>query len=109
MRYPAKEWKGVAILMRDSTYAVLEALTERPHSWSELRDRAKLTDGGLQKVLRELIKMQIVEEILISNETGFKNKRYSLTKQAKKEKLYEKVLGLKESLKRLEIARQDQD
>lgn len=102
MRYPAKEWRSVAVLMRDSTYAVLEALTERPHSWSELRDRASLTDGGLQKVLKELIEMRIVEETLVSSETGFKTKKYALTKQAKKEKLYEKALSLKESLKKVE-------
>ena len=102
MRYPAREWKSVAILMRDSTYAVLEALTEGPQSWSELRNRAMLTDGGLQKVLKELIRMRIVEETLVSSQSGFKAKKYTLTPQAKKEKLYEKALNLKESLKKVE-------
>jgi len=101
MRYTPKEWKAVAILMRDSTYAVLEALTEGPKGWTELRDAARLTDGGLQKVLKEMIARNIVEEKLLSKKTGFKEKKYSLTLKAKKEDIYRKARVLKESLQRL--------
>ena len=101
MRYTPKEWKAVAILMRDSTYAVLEALTEGPKGWTELKDAARLTDGGLQKVLKEMIARNIVEEKLLSKKTGFKEKKYSLTLKAKKEDIYRKARVLKESLQRL--------
>ncbi|MFH1895164.1 MAG: hypothetical protein ABIJ74_01090 [archaeon] len=101
MRYSPKEWKAVAILMRDSTYAVLEALTESPKTWTELKTAANLTDGGLQKVLKEMINRNLVEEKLISKKTGFKEKKYSLTVKAKKEKIYEKAKQLKQSLERI--------
>jgi predicted transcriptional regulator len=101
MRYAPKEWKGVAILMRDSSYRVMEALISGKDSWSEIRDYAKLTDGGLQKILKELIKTNIVEERLQKTESGIKAKRYYLSKKAEKEKIYEKSKELKESLERL--------
>ena len=101
MRYAPKEWKAVAVLMRDSTYSVLEALTDSPKTWTELRDAAGLTDGGLQKVLKEMIARNLVEEKLLSKKTGFKEKKYSLTSKAKKEKIYQKAKNLKESLEKL--------
>jgi len=101
MRYAPKEWKGVAVLMRDSSYKVMEALLVKKSSWTELKTHAGLTDGGLQKVLRELIKTGIIEEKLAETTTGIKAKRYYLTEKAKKEKIYEKAKELKESLERL--------
>lgn len=101
MRYAPKEWKGVAILMRDSSYRVMEALQSNKSSWSEIRDYAELTDGGLQKVLKELIKSNIIEEKLEATATGMKAKRYYLSKKATKEKIYEKAKQLKESLEKV--------
>lgn len=101
MRYAPKQWKAVAILMRDSTYSVLEALTKGSKSWTELRDAARLTDGGLQKVLKEMIARRLVEEKLLAKKTGFKEKKYSLTAKAKKEKIYLKARDLKESLEKI--------
>lgn len=101
MRYPSKKWKVVAVLMRDSTYSVLEALTEGPKTWTNLRNAVGLTDGGVQKVLKELLKMGIVEEVLISTEGGFKEKKYALTSKAKKERIYEKAKELKVSLEKV--------
>ena len=101
MRYPPKKWKSVAILMRDSAYSVLEVLTRGPRGWTELRDYAELTDGGLQKVLKELIKSNVVVEVLIKKESGFKDKKYALNETARKEKIFEKAKELKESLERV--------
>ncbi len=101
MRYAPKEWKGVAVLMRDSSYKVMEALLAGKASWTDLKGHAGLTDGGLQKVLRELIKTKIVEEGLEETPTGIKAKRYYLSPKAKKEKIYEKAKELKESLERV--------
>ena len=101
MRYPAKKWKAVAVLMRDSTYSVLENLKDSPKGWTELRDLVNLTDGGLQNVLKELIQRNIVEEKLVRKRTGFKEKKYALTSKAKKEKIFEKARILKESLERV--------
>lgn len=101
MRYAPKEWKGVAILMRDSSYKVIEALIAGNSTWTDLKEHADLTDGGLQKVLRELIKNGLVEEGLEKTATGIKAKRYYLSQKAKKEKIYEKAKELKESLERV--------
>ena len=101
MRYPAKKWKAVAILMRDSTYSVLEALIKGPKRWTELREYADLTDGGLQKVLKELIKSNVVVEVLVKTESGFKDKKYALSETARKEKIFDKAKELKESLERV--------
>jgi len=101
MRYAPVEWKGVAILMRDSSYRVMEALKQGKGTWTEIREHAKLTDGGLQKVLKALIQTGIVEEKLEKTETGIKAKRYYLSKKATKEKIYEKAKDLKESLERV--------
>ena len=38
MRYAPKHWGSVAILMRDSTYSVLEAVIEKPKGWKELKE-----------------------------------------------------------------------
>ncbi len=101
MRYAPKEWKGVAILMRDSSYKVIEALIAGKSTWTDIKGHADLTDGGLQKVLRELIKNGLVEEGLEKTSTGIKAKRYYLSTKAKKEKIYEKAKELKESLERV--------
>jgi DNA-binding HxlR family transcriptional regulator len=101
MRYPAKKWRIVAILMRDSTYSVLEALNEGPKGWTDLREAADLTDGGLQKVLQELIRIRLVEETFVVKPTGFKEKKYTLTGPAKKSQIYEKAKDLKESLEKI--------
>lgn len=101
MRYAPKKWNAVAVLMRDSTYSVLETLTENPKGWTELKEATGLTDGGLQKVLKEMLKRNLVEEKLISKKTGFKEKKYALTFKAKKERVYKKARDLKESLERI--------
>ena len=101
MRYPAKKWNQVAILMRDSSYSILEALSTGPKSWKQLKEASTLTDGGLQNVLRELIKHRVVDTILVAKEGGLKDKKYVLTKKAEKERIYEKAKDLKASLDRL--------
>ena len=101
MRYAPKKWNLVAILMRDSTYAVIEALMEGDKVWGELKTAADLTDGGLQKVLVELVKMGVVVEKLIENPEGIGKKKYALSPKAKKENIYEKAKDLKESLERI--------
>jgi len=53
MRYKPSEWGAVALLMRDSTYKVLEAISSGPKSWSELVRATGLTEPGLLKVLKE--------------------------------------------------------
>ena len=87
--------------MRDSTYAVMEGLVKGPKRWTELREYAELTDGGLQKVLKELLSAKVVIEVLIQNERGFKDEQYALSESARKEKIYEKAKELKESLERV--------
>jgi len=101
MRYSPTKWGSIAILMRNSTYSILGALIEKPKGWKELKEATGLTDGGLQKILRELIKMNLLEEILAENPYGLKQKKYTITKKAKKEQIYEKAKELKESLERV--------
>lgn len=101
MRYAPKNWKFVAILMRDSSYKVIEALLGGSKSWTELKSAAELTDGGLQKVLKEIIRLRLVEEKLEKTGTGIKAKRYFLSKKAEKEKIYQKAKELKDSLERI--------
>jgi DNA-binding MarR family transcriptional regulator len=101
MRYSPIKWGSIAVLMRNSTYSTLEALVEKPKGWKELKEAAGLTDGGLQKILRELIKMNVIEEILAENPYGLKQKKYAITAKAKKEQVYEKAKELKESLERV--------
>ncbi len=101
MRYAPKEWKSVAILMRDSTYSVLEALESGPKRWTDLKEAAGLTDGGLQKVLREMIVMGLVEEGLSGKGSGFKEKRYRLTDATKREQILDKAKELKISLEKI--------
>lgn len=101
-RYSPVEWKAVAIMMRESTYKVLEAINSGPKTWTELKRYTGLTDGGIQKVVKELVNRSILEEKLFKKEEGgLKEKRYILTARAKKEKLYEKAKDLRESLERL--------
>lgn len=102
MRYAPKKWGSVAILMRDSTYAVIEALIEVDRGWNDLKTTTHLSDGGMQKVLGELVKVGVVEETLAENPEGFKKKKYTLTSKARKERIYEKAKELKESLERLQ-------
>ena len=71
---------------------------EGPKSWTELKKAAGLTDGGLQKVLKEMIRLKITEEILVKKDTGLKEKKYLITQSAKEERIYEKAKNLKESL-----------
>ena len=101
MRYAPKNWKTVAILMRDSSYKVIEALLVSSRTWTELKTAASLTDGGLQKVLKELISLGLVEEKLEKTKTGLKAKKYFLSTRAKKEKIYQKAKDLKDSLERV--------
>ncbi len=101
MRYAPKQWKSVAVLMRDSTYGVLEALESGPKRWTDLKEAARLTDGGLQKVLHEMIRIGLVEENLSEKESGFKEKRYRLTQGAKRERVLEKARDLRKSLEKL--------
>lgn len=101
MRYPAKTWNPVAVLMRDSSYSIMDALSTGPKSWKQLKQASSLTDGGLQNVLRELIKNRVIDTILVPKEDGLKDKRYALTKKAEKEKIFEKAKDLKASLERL--------
>lgn len=101
MRYAPKQWGPVAILMRDSTYSVLDALSKKAMGWTELKDATELSHGGLQKVLKEMIKMGLVGEQLVKKSSGFGGKKYSLTPKARKERIYEKAKELKASLERL--------
>lgn len=102
MRYKPSQWGSVAILMKDSSYKILTALSKKPMRWTELKTEASLTDGGLQKVLKDMINMGLVEESLaVKKDSNFKEKRYMITKVAKKEQIFEKALGLKESLDKL--------
>ena len=88
--------------MRDSSYKVLEALISEKCTWTAIKDSAKLSDGGLQKVLRDLVKNGIVDEDLKKGESGLKTKIYKISQKAKKERIYEKAKELKESLERVE-------
>ena len=87
--------------MRDSAYSVLEALTKGPKSWTELKQASKLTDGGLQKVLHELLRFGLVEQKLVKGRGFMQEKRYVLSRSAAKETVYEKARELKESLDRV--------
>lgn len=100
-RYTPKNWLGVAILMRESSYLILEALSNGAKTWTELKTAANLTDGGLQKVLKELLNRNIVEQKLVKKATGFKSTKYSLTAKARNEKIFEKAKALKGSLEKL--------
>jgi len=104
MPYAAVRWKVVSVLLRDSSYSIIEALTAGPKKWVELRDAAQLTDGGLQKVLKDLMRFGIVEQKLIGKAgTGkFQEKRYVLSKAAAKEGIFAKAKGLRDSLERVE-------
>ena len=101
MPYAAVKWKPVAVLMRDSAYAILEALTTGPKSWTELKKAASLTDGGVQKVLQELIRFRVVEQRLVGETTAIQEKKYVLSDVAKKEKVYEKARDLKQSMEKI--------
>lgn|SRR3989338_1490539 len=100
-RYSPRNWLAVAVLMRESSYLILESLSNGAKTWTELRTAAKLTDGGLQKVLKELLNRNLVEQKLVKKATGFKGSKYSLTPKARKEKIFEKAKGLKDSLERI--------
>lgn len=97
-RYKPVEWGPIAVLMRESSFRVLEALKSGPKGWTELKTAASLTDGGLQKVLKQLVEMRLVEEKLLAKKTGLKEKKYCLSKKAADERIFEKALSLKNSL-----------
>ncbi len=100
-RYAPRQWQGVAILMRESSYNILAALSSGPKSWSQLKQAAKLTDSGLQAALRQLIQQRVVEQVLVERKDGLKDKRYALTEKAKKSRIYEKTVELKQALENL--------
>ena len=103
-RYAPKEWKSVAIMMRESTYKVLEALSKGARTWTQLKDYSGLTDGGIQKVVKELVNRGIVEEQLFKKkDSNLKEKRYTLSKRAEEEKIYEKAKALRDALERLDV------
>ena len=101
MRYSPRQWLGVAILMRESSYNILAALSTGPKSWTQLKDAAKLTGPGLQSALRQLLKQKVIEQILIERKDGIKDKKYVLTQKAKDSKLYEKLQEIKNILNQL--------
>ncbi|MBR9682553.1 MAG: hypothetical protein GOV02_02670 [Candidatus Aenigmarchaeota archaeon] len=105
MRYAPKEWKAVAVLMRDSTYSVLEAVEGSPKTWTELKKAANLTDGGLQKVLTEMLKRNLVEDVFVKEKSEFKVKKYAISEHAKKEKIYKKAKELKKSLEKVAVSK----
>ncbi|HLC93367.1 MAG TPA: hypothetical protein VJH23_06705 [archaeon] len=103
MRYAPKQWGAVAIVMRDSTFKILEALSQDAKTWTQLKDFSSLTDGGVQKIVKELINRGAIEEKLFKKQgSELKEKRYALTDNAKKEKIFEKAKALKEALNRLQ-------
>ncbi len=100
-RYAPRQWLGVSILMRESSYNILAALSSGPKSWSQLKQAAKLTDSGLQSTMRQLIQQRVVEAVLVERKDGQKDKRYALTEKAKKNAVYEKMQELKQALENL--------
>ena len=101
MRYKPVEWGAVALLMRDSTYRVLEAIHKEPKSWSELVAATQLTEPGLSKVLKEMKGRKIVIEITGKSPTGAATKRYGLSHKAEKLKIFETAKLLKKKLHEL--------
>lgn len=101
-RYKPVDWGPIAVLMRESSFKVLEALQDGAKGWTELKMAANLTDGGLQKVLRQLIIMRLIEEKLVNTKTGLKEKKYGVSTKARKERVYQKAFDLKQSLERIQ-------
>ena len=100
-RYKPVEWGPIAVMMRESSFRVLESLQTEPKGWTELKEAASLSDGGLQKCLRQLVHMNLVEERLLSKKTGLKEKKYAVSAKAKKERVFEKAVELRQSLERI--------
>ena len=98
MRYKPSAWGAVALLMRDSTYKVLEAVNKEPRSWSELVKATELTEPGLLKVLREMQQKRILIEVQGKSKTGAKNKKYALSKKASELRIYQTAKLLKKKL-----------
>ncbi|MFH1200132.1 MAG: hypothetical protein V1708_03635 [Candidatus Micrarchaeota archaeon] len=98
MRYKPAEWGAVALLMRDSTYKVLQATHKEPRSWSELVVATGLTEPGLSKVLKEMKAKRIVAEVPGKSPTGAPTKRYGVSPKARELRIYETAKALKKKL-----------
>jgi DNA-binding IclR family transcriptional regulator len=101
MRYKPSEWGVVALLMRDSTYRILEAVSKAPKAWTELVRASGLTEAGLSKALSELKRIRLIEEVEATSPAGAKVKKYAISKKAKKLKIYETAKSLKKKLELL--------
>ena len=101
MRYKPSEWGAVALLMRDSTYKVLDAIAKTPRSWSELVRATGLTEAGLFKVLEEMKRKGLIAEVEGKSPTGAKNKKYCLSKKAAELRIYQTARLLKKKLETL--------
>jgi len=101
MRYKTKEWREVAVIMRENSYIILEGLSKQDMRWTELKSLANLTDSGLQKILKELTEMNIIEQIAEKTSEGKWEKRYTISKKARKYKIFEKTEELRKDLKRV--------
>ncbi len=101
MRYKPAEWGAVALLMRDSTYKVLEAVHKEPRSWSELVEASGLTEPGLSKVLKEMKGKRIVVEVPGKSPTGATTKKYGVSPKARELKIFETAKSLKKKLEML--------
>jgi len=101
MRYKPSEWGVVALLMRDSTYKVLEAVCKAAKGWSELVQATGLTEPGLLKVLKEMQSKGILVEVKGKSPTGANTKKYGLSKKATELRIYQTAKLLKKKLELL--------
>lgn len=101
MRYKPSDWGMVALLMRDSTYRLLESLHSGPKSWTELLEATRLSEPGLLKALKELKSKRIVVEVQAFSKTGAKTKRYDLSPKAKFLRIYQAARLLRNKLEKL--------
>lgn len=54
MRHKASSSETISLIMRDSAYSILDAISSEPKSWSELVKITGLTESGLLKLLKEM-------------------------------------------------------
>lgn len=101
MRYKPSAWGAVALLMRDSTYKVLEAVSREPKGWAELVRATGLTEPGLLKVLNEMKIRRILVEVAGKSETGKPTKKYALSERAESLRLFQTAKLLKKKLEQL--------
>jgi len=101
MRYKPSEWGAVALLMRDSTYKILEAINKTPKRWAELVKATGMTEPGLLKALKELKKRRIIEEAKGKSPSGAETKKYGLSQKARELRVYETAKLLKKKLESL--------